>query len=188
MGGVVLGERAFVDEVKFGALHHAGAVLSPLTAWLVMRGSVTLPLRLERHCENAFAIAEHLAGDPRVAYVAYPGLPAHPQHALAASQLRGGYGGVVSIALPGSHQDRLRFVNDLRVITSAVSLGHDETLVAYEHYPPSRAAAFAPVFRDNGLIRLAVGLESADDLIADLDAALSTAYGPRRQPSAPQSL
>ena len=158
-------------------MHHVGGAISPFNAWLIMRGSVTLPLRLRRHCENAQAIAAFLAQDPRVTHVAYPGLPDDPQHARAAAQLTGGYGGVVSFAIAGTHEDRLRFVNDLRVITSAVSLGHDETLIAYEQYPEARAAAFAPAFRDHGLIRLAIGLEAADDLIADLDAALTTAYG-----------
>jgi cystathionine beta-lyase/cystathionine gamma-synthase len=180
MGGVVLGARALVNQIKLGPLHHVGGAISPFNAWLILRGSITLPLRLQRHCDNALAVAEFLAGDSRVAYVAYPGLPQHPQHAAALAQLRGGYGGVVSFAIAGSHADRLRFVNDLRVITSAVSLGHDETLIAYEEYPPARAAGFATVFREHGLIRLAVGLESAEDLIADLDAALTTAYGPAR--------
>jgi methionine-gamma-lyase len=178
MGGAVLGSRQFVDQVKLGPLHHAGGAISPFNAWLILRGSITLPLRLERHCENAMAVAEFLAADPRATHVAYPGLPQHPQHAAAAAQLCGGYGGVVSFAIAGSHDDRLRFVNDLRVITSAVSLGHDETLIVYEAYSPARAAAFAPVFREHGLIRLAVGLEAPGDLIADLDAALTAAYGP----------
>lgn len=177
MGGAVLGTRAVVDQVKLGALHHVGGAISPFNAWLVMRGSVTLPLRLQRHCDNAMAVARFLAADPRVAHVVYPGLAHHSQHPAARGQLRGGFGGVVSFAIAGTHADRLRFVDDLRVITSAVSLGHDETLVAYEEYPPDRAAGFAPVFREHGLIRLAVGLEAHGDLIADLDAALTTAYG-----------
>jgi cystathionine beta-lyase/cystathionine gamma-synthase len=85
----------------------------------------------------------------------------------------------VSFAIAGDHGDRVRFVNDLRVITSAVSLGHDETLVAYEQYPEARAQAFAAPFRDHGLIRLAVGLESPEDLIADLDGALTSSYSQR---------
>lgn len=143
-----------------------------------MRGSVTLPLRLRRHCENAQAVATFLAKDPRVTHVAYPGLPDDPGHARATAQLKSGFGGVVSLALAGAHQDRLTFVNDLQVITSAVSLGHDETLIAYEHGPDAAPAGSAPAFRQCGLIRLAIGLEAADDLIADLDAALTTAYGP----------
>ncbi|WP_328414668.1 PLP-dependent transferase [Micromonospora sp. NBC_00389] len=178
MGGAVIGNRDLIDEIKTGAMHHIGGAITPFNAWLIMRGSVTLPLRLQRHCDNALAIATFLAQDPRIAYVAYPGLPGDPQHARAAAQLNGGYGGVVSFAIAGNHEDRVRFVNDLRLITSAVSLGHDETLIAYEQYPEARAAAFAAQFREHGLIRLAVGLESAHDLIADLDAALTTVYGP----------
>lgn len=178
MGGVVIGSSGLVEQIRTGALHHVGGAISPFNAWLMMRGSTTLPLRLQRHCENAQAVAAFLLEDPRVAHVTYPGLPNHPQHALAAAQLRGGHGGIVSFALTGRHEDRLRFVKDLRVITSAVSLGHDETLVAYEQYPQGPAAAFDPVFQQHGLIRLAIGLEAVGDLTADLDAALTTAYGP----------
>jgi len=186
MGGAVIGTRRLVDQIKLGPLHHVGGAISPFNAWLIMRGSVTLPLRLRRHCDNALAVATFLARDSRVTHVAYPGLPGHPQHATATAQLSSGYGGICSFAIAGTHQDRLRFVNDLRLITSAVSLGHDETLVAYEHYSEVRAAAFSPAFRDHGLIRLAVGLEAPDDLIMDLDAALTTAYGSATHgPSAP---
>ena len=178
MGGVVIGARELVEQTRTGAMWHAGGAISPFNAWLIMRGSTTLPLRLQRQCENAQAVAEFLEQDPRVVHVAYPGLPTHNQHDVAAAQLSGGSGGVVSFAIGGSHADRLTFVNDLRVITSAVSLGHDETLVAYEEYPEGAAQAFAQPFRDHGLVRLAIGLEAADDLIADLDASLTTAYGP----------
>lgn len=178
MGGVVVGATELVEQVRAGAMWHVGGAISPFNAWLIMRGSTTLPMRLQRHCENAYKVAEFLDNDPRVAHVTYPGLPSHAQHDVAASQLSGGFGGVVSFAIAGSHEDRLRFVNDLRVITSAVSLGHDETLIAYEEYPDGPAAAFAPAFQQNGLIRLAIGLEADQDLIADLDAALTTVYGP----------
>ena len=177
MGGAVIGSHDLVEQVRTGPMHHVGGAISPFNAWLIMRGSVTLPLRLQRQCDNAHAIAEFLTADPRVTQVTYPGLPDDPQHARAAAQLNGGYGGVVSFAIAGDHTDRVRFVNDLRVITSAVSLGHDETLIAYEEYPEARASAFARPFRTHGLIRLAIGLESAQDLIADLNAALTTVYG-----------
>lgn len=179
MGGVVIGDRDLVDKVRSGAMWHVGGAISPFNAWLIMRGSTTLPLRLQRQCENAQAVAEFLSRDPRIAHVSYPGLADHQQHETAAALLSGGFGGVVSFAIAGTHEDRVRFVNDLRVITSAVSLGHDETLIAYEHYPEGPAAAFDPVFGEHGLIRLAIGLESEDDLVADLSAALTTTYGPR---------
>jgi cystathionine beta-lyase/cystathionine gamma-synthase len=177
MGGAVIGSHELITAIKSGALHHIGGAIAPFNAWLIMRGSVTLPLRLRQHCDNALAIAGFLDHDPRVAHVAYPGLPDDPQHARAAAQFSGGFGGVVSFALAGSHEDRVRFVNDLRLITSAVSLGHDETLIAYERYTGVKADAFPAPFREHGLIRLAAGLESADDLIADLDAALTSTYG-----------
>jgi cystathionine beta-lyase/cystathionine gamma-synthase len=173
----VIGATDLVEEIRTGALHHVGGAISPFNAWLIMRGSITLPLRLGRQCQNAQQVAEFLATDPRITHVAYPGLPGDPQHQRAAAQLNGGFGAVVSFAIAGTHHDRVRFVNDLQVITSAVSLGHDETLIAYENYPEGRAAAFDAPFRDHGLIRLAVGLESAHDLSADLDAALTNVYG-----------
>jgi cystathionine beta-lyase/cystathionine gamma-synthase len=177
MGGVVIGARDLVEETRTGAMWHAGGAISPFNAWLIMRGSTTLPLRLERQCANAQAVAEFLEADPRVVHVSYPGLPGHDQHDAAVSQLSGGFGGVVSFAIGGTHADRLTFVNDLRVITSAVSLGHDETLIAYEEYPEGPAKAFARPFRDHGLVRLAIGLEAKEDLIADLAASLTTAFG-----------
>jgi len=177
MGGAVIGVRSLIDEIKSGPMHHIGGAISPFNAWLIMRGSITMPLRLQRHCDNALAVATFLAQDPRIAHVAYPGLPGDLQHARAAAQFNGNYGGVIAFAIAGRHEDRVQLVNDLRLITSAVSLGHDETLIANEQYADARAAAFAAPFRDHGLIRLAVGLESADDLIADPDAALTTAYG-----------
>lgn len=179
IGGVVIGDRDLVEETRTGAMWHAGGAISPFNAWLIMRGSTTLPLRLQRQCENAHAVADFLAADPRVVHVSYPGLASHEQHDTALAQLSGGFGGVVSFAIGGTHADRLRFVNDLRVITSAVSLGHDETLVAYEEYAEGTAQAFAQPFRDHGLVRLAIGLEAEEDLIADLEASLTTAYGPR---------
>lgn len=177
-GAPSFGAAGLVDDIRTGAMRHVGGAISPFNAWLIMRGSTTLPLRLERHCQNAQAVAEFLADDSRVAHVSYPGLASHPQHTIAGAQLHGGYGGVVAFAVAGQHHDRVRLVNDLRLITSAVSLGHDETLIAYEEYPQGPAAAFDPAFQHNGLIRLAIGLESKDDLIADLDAALTTVYGP----------
>jgi cystathionine beta-lyase/cystathionine gamma-synthase len=118
MGGVVIGDRTLVDQVRTGAMWHAGGAISPFNAWLIMRGSTTLPLRLARQCQNAQAVAEFLEADPRVVHVSYPGLPGHDQHGAAAAQLSGGFGGVVSFAIGGAHEDRLRFVNDLRLITS----------------------------------------------------------------------
>lgn len=177
MGGAVIGSRELVSTIRGDAGVDVGGVLAPFNAWLIMRGSVTLPLRLRQHLATAQQIAEFLEADPRIAFVAYPGLPGHPQHELATRQFGGcGYGAVLAFALDGDPAVQNRFVNALRVITSAVSLGHDETLIVHvapgtrggdEHYPEP--------FQRYGHLRLAVGLEEPDDLIADIRAALDTA-------------
>jgi methionine-gamma-lyase len=154
-----------------------GGSISPFNAWLIMRGSVTLPLRLRQHCASAQAIAEFLSADPRVAYVAYPGLAAHPQHDLAARQLDGGFGGMMAFAVDGDKDAQNRFVSSLRVITSAVSLGHDESLIVHVDSSGPRVAAYPDEFRRYGHLRFSVGLEDADDLIADLSAALDATFG-----------
>ncbi|MCZ4516579.1 aminotransferase class V-fold PLP-dependent enzyme, partial [Streptomyces sp. ActVer] len=176
MGGAVIGPRELILPIKAEAMINVGAAISPFNAWLISRGSVTLPLRLRQHLASAQRVAEFLEGDPRVLHVAYPGLPSHPQHELAKRQFTGqGFGALIAFALDAGHDTRNAFVNNLRLITSAVSLGHDETLIVYEDSPAGRAAMFPEVFRTHGLLRLAVGLEDPDDLIADLAAALDTA-------------
>ncbi|MCA1193967.1 PLP-dependent aspartate aminotransferase family protein [Saccharopolyspora sp. 6V] len=177
MGGAVIGSRELVARIRADAGVDVGGVLAPFNAWLIMRGSVTLPLRLRQHLANAQRIAEFLDAEPRIAFVAYPGLPGHPQHELAARQFGGrGCGAVLAFALDGDPAVQNRFTAALRVITSAVSLGHDESLIVHvaagarggdEHYPEQ--------FQRYGHLRLAVGLEDADDLIADLRGALDAA-------------
>jgi len=175
MGGAVIGARALIERIKADAMVDVGGVISPTNAWLITRGSVTLPLRLRQHVESAARIAAFLEEDPRVAYVAYPGLASHPQHALAAQQFGGyGYGGVLSFALDGPPELQNAFVAALEVITSAVSLGHDETLIVHVGTTGPRVATYPEGFRRYGHLRLSVGLEHADDLIADLAAALDT--------------
>jgi Cystathionine beta-lyases/cystathionine gamma-synthases len=174
MGGAIIGASDLVNQVRTDSLTDLGAVISPFNAWLILRGSVTLPLRLARHQESAQRVAEFLEADPRVAFVAYPGLASHAEHDLAVRQFGGrGFGGMLAFALDGDSDLQNRFVAQLRVITSAVSLGHDESLIVHsgpsgrggtEHYPEP--------FRRYGHLRLSVGLEDADDLIADLAAAL----------------
>jgi methionine-gamma-lyase len=155
-----------------------GGSISPFNAWLIMRGSVTLPLRLPRHMSTAQRVAEFLDKDPRVAFVAFPGVPSHPQHELAARQFGGmGYGAVMAFAVKGKPEAQNRFVANLRLITSAVSLGHDESLIVHvgkagrggsEHYPDA--------FREHGHLRLSIGLEDPNDLIADIQAALDETF------------
>ncbi len=181
MGGAVIGSRALVQQIKSDAMIDVGGVISPFNAWLIMRGSVTLPLRLAQHQASAQRVAEFLDADPRVAFVAYPGLPSHPQHAVASRQFEGrGFGGMLAFAVDGDASTQDRFVGALRLITSAVSLGHDESLIVHVAGGADagpRVAFYPEEFRTWGHLRLSVGLEAAEDIIADLAAALDATFG-----------
>lgn len=176
LGGAVLGSAEALASIRADAMVDVGGVISPFNAWLITRGSVTLPLRLQQHVASARRIAEHLAADPRVALIRYPDLPDHPQHELAARQFPDGSGGMIAFAVDGDPDAQNRFVSHLRLITSAVSLGHDESLIVQVSRDEPHVANFPEVFRRNGLLRFSVGLEDADDLIADLDAALDRTF------------
>ncbi|MGF6999679.1 trans-sulfuration enzyme family protein [Paraburkholderia sp. GAS32] len=178
MGGAVIGRSELVRELKHNALVDLGATISPFNAWLIMRGSVTLPLRFERQLASAKKVAAYLDADPRIAYVLFPGLPSHPQHEVAVRQFGGSnFGAMMAFAVEGGPDIQNRFVSNLRVITSAVSLGHDETLIVHvgadgrggaENYPRE--------FQKYGHLRLSVGLEDPDDLVADIAAALDATF------------
>jgi methionine-gamma-lyase len=176
MGGAVIGRHDLIQRIKSDAMVDVGGVISPFNAWLIMRGSVTLPLRLAQHQASAQRIAEFLEADPRIAFVAYPGLARHPQHDVAARQFDGrGFGGMMAFAVHGDAATQDRFVSHLRVITPAVSLGHDESLIVHVAGGPDarpRVRFYPEEFRTWGHLRFSVGLEDADDLIADLAAAL----------------
>ncbi|WP_219413630.1 trans-sulfuration enzyme family protein [Pseudonocardia nigra] len=182
MGGAVIGGGAagtdLVGRIRSEAMVNVGGAISPFNAWLIMRGSVTLPMRMRAHCANALAVAEFLENDPRVAYVAYPGLASHPQHALAARTLDGGFGGMLAFAVHGDPATQNRFVAALQVITSAVSLGHDESLIVHVAGDDERARFYPEEFRRYGHLRFSVGLEDPRDLVADLDQALTAAVAP----------
>jgi methionine-gamma-lyase len=176
MGGGVIGSRELVRRIKQEAMVDVGGVISPFNAWLINRGSITLPLRIRQHSSNAQAIAEFLESDDRVAYVAYPGLPSHPQHELAKRTMPNGYGGMMAFAVRGDHDTQNRFVANLRMITSAVSLGHDESLIVHVGTTGPRAAFYPDEFKKWGHLRFSVGLEDPDDLIADLAGALDATF------------
>jgi len=177
MGGAVIGSRELVQRIKADAMVDVGGVISPFNAWLITRGSVTLPLRLRQHFESAQLVAEFLESDPRIAFVAFPGLPSHPQHELAGRQFGGrGYGAMLAFAVDGDPSAQNRFVSQLRVITSAVSLGHDESLIVHVGASGPRVAAYPAPFREYGHLRFSVGLEDPLDLIADLRAALDATF------------
>jgi cystathionine beta-lyase/cystathionine gamma-synthase len=172
--GAVIGAKALVDRLV-PARKLIGAMLDPGAATLVARGLKTLDVRMARHNENALGLARALSGDRRLARVLYPGLPEHPDHAIAAAQMRG-FGGMVTIDLAGGFEAAARFFDRVRVFKRATSLGGVESLcglpVLTSQYGWSdEQLARADVTR--GMVRLSVGLEALDDLIADVDHALA---------------
>ena len=178
MGGAVIGRAKLIRRLKADALVDVGGSISPFNAWLIMRGSVTLPLRMAQHMSTAQRVSEFLDKDPRIAFVAFPGLPSHSQHALASHQFGGmGYGAVMAFAVKGEPEIQNRFVANLRLITSAVSLGHDESLIVHVGKAGRGGSECYPdVFREYGHLRLSIGLEDPADLIADLKAALDETF------------
>lgn len=178
MGGAVIGRRELIQPIKDEAMVDAGGVISPFNAWQIMRGSVTLPLRLRQHLATAPVLAQTLEDDPRVAFVAFPGLDSHPQHELARRQFDGrGFGAMLAFALDGDSDTHNRFVSNLRLVTSAVSLGHDESLIVHVGTEGPRVRSYPEPFRRLGHLRFSVGLEDVDDLRADLLAALDATFG-----------
>lgn len=172
MGGAIIGKKEYLDLVRAQSQVNLGGVISPFNAWLIMRGSVTLPLRMKQHNENALALAQWLESLPCISFVAYPGLKSHPQHELAKKQMSPGFGGVLSFGLKGAdHDTHNRFVSHLKLILSAVSLGHDETLIVFLGEDDERQYLYPEQF-SNGFFRLAVGLEDVEDLKADIEQAL----------------
>ncbi|MDH3271902.1 MAG: aminotransferase class I/II-fold pyridoxal phosphate-dependent enzyme [Gemmatimonadota bacterium] len=174
IAGVVAGTREIIDEVvRLSRLY--GPALDPHAAWLLDRGLRTLDVRVKRHNQNAMAVAEWFEGRPEVARVSYPGLASHPDHVLA-SELMSGYGGMVSVVLTGGGDAADRFVSGLRLALAAPSLGGVETLVSQPRYTShvglSAAEREAQGIPD-GFVRLSIGIEDADDLIADFEQALA---------------
>ena len=177
MGGAVLGRSELMSQIREQAMVDVGGVISPFNAWLIARGAITLPLRFAQHQRNAERVAAFLDDDPRIAYVRYPGLASHPEHDLAARQFGGrGFGAMIAFAVRGDPATQNRFVAALTTITSAVSLGHDESLIVHVGTDGPRVAAYPEPFREWGHLRFSVGLEDADDLIADLAAALDATF------------
>jgi cystathionine beta-lyase/cystathionine gamma-synthase len=173
IGGIVVAVRdEHVEWMRF-VQNAEGAILGPMDAWLVLRGTKTLPIRMERHNANAMALAEYLSEHAKVVDVIYPGLPSHPQHALAQRQMRG-FGGLISIRL-GSFERARTLLNSVRLMALAESLGGVETLISHPatmthaSVPPERRAALGIT---DDLVRISVGIEDIADLQADLGQAL----------------
>ena len=173
VGGIVVAVKdEHIEWLRF-VQNAEGAILGPMDAWLVLRGTKTLPIRMERHNANAMALAEFLAAHPKVTRVHYPGLPSHPQHALARKQMCG-FGGLISIEL-GSLERARTVLEGVRLMALAESLGGVETLISH---PATMTHASVPPERrreigvTDDLVRISVGIEDVDDLREDLAQAL----------------
>jgi cystathionine gamma-lyase/cystathionine beta-lyase/cystathionine gamma-lyase/homocysteine desulfhydrase len=174
VGGIVVAVRDdHIEWLRF-VQNAEGAILGPMDAWLVLRGTKTLPIRMERHNANAMALAEFLAAQPKVKRVHYPGLPSHPQHALARKQMCG-FGGLISIELGSLERARI-LLEGVRLMSLAESLGGVETLISHPatmthaSVPPERRRAIGVT---DDLVRISVGIEDVEDLREDLAQALN---------------
>ncbi len=168
-GALVIDDDSVAEGARF-LQFAAGAVSGPLDAWLTTRGIKTLGIRMQRHSENAAAVAGFLEGHDRVARVYYPGLASHPGHALAATQMSA-FGGIVSVALADGRAARL-FAESTRLFQLAESLGGVESLVNYPDEMTHASVRGTELAVPEDVVRLSVGIESADDLLADLESAL----------------
>ncbi len=174
VAGVVIGKKQLIDELRGKILRDLGGIISPLNAWLLLRGLKTLPVRMDRHCHNALEIAKYLSLHPKVNWVMYPGLTIHPQHELAKKQMRN-YGGMISFEIAGGRKAGEKLMNNVGLITLAVSLGDCDSLI--EHPASMTHSTYSKedleaIGISEGLIRLSVGLEDSADLIQDLKQAL----------------
>ncbi|MGY1592749.1 cystathionine gamma-synthase [Geodermatophilus sp. SYSU D00708] len=170
-GALVVGDDA--DLAERLAFHHnaMGAVAGPFDSWLVLRGIKTLGVRMDRHQANAARVAEFLLGSDAVTSVLYPGLPDHPGHDIAAKQMSG-FGGMLSFRLAGGEDAALRVCERARVFTLAESLGGVESLIEHPARMTHASAAGSPLEVPGDLVRLSVGIEDVEDLLADLEQAL----------------
>ena len=170
-GFVATGDDALAERLGF-LQNSLGAVPGPFDSWLVLRGLKTLSLRMREHCANARQVAAFLDEHPAVARVHYPGLASHPGHEIAARQMHD-FGGMVSFEVEGSREDALRVVERTRLFTLAESLGGVESLIEHPGLMTHASLAGSPFELPDTLIRLSVGIETAADLLADLEQALA---------------
>jgi cystathionine beta-lyase/cystathionine gamma-synthase len=179
LGGAVVGPEALVEDIRWNTSEFIGAVMQPFECWLTLMFLETLSLRMERHSAGAQAVAEYLAGHPRVRRVNYPGLPGHPQYDLSQRQMNAP-GGMLSFVVSGGMQAAARVMDSFELICHAVTFGTSRSIVmhpatiTHEHMTPEERAEAGI---DDGLVRMSVGLEDPADLVADLEQALRQRSG-----------
>ena len=175
IAGIILGTKKDIDNIRFVGLKDlTGAVLSPMDAYLIIRGIKTLEVRMERHCSNADKVANFLNANSKIEKVYYPGLPNHEGHDIAKKQMKD-FGGTMAFELKGGYDAGIKLLNSLEVCSLAVSLGGTETLIQHPasmtHSPYTEEERLLAGVT-NGLIRFSVGIESVEDIIADLEKSL----------------
>lgn len=170
VAGIVVGTKEYIANVRGNIMRDLGGIISPFNAWLLLRGLKTLPVRMDRHSENALEIAQFLSYHPKVRITYYPGLRTHPQHELACRQMSG-FSGIIAFDLKGGREAGKILMNNIKLWTLAVSLGDVDSLI--QHPPSMTHSTYSPeeLKKANipeGLVRLSVGLEDVNDLIDDL--------------------
>ena len=170
-GAIISNDLAAMDRIRYEAQVNVGSVISPFNAWQIFRGCVTFPLRMQRINESAGIIVQWLETRAHVTFVSYPGLESSPSHELARKQMPNGCGGVISFGLETDDKTVERFCAALKVVTFAVSLGHDESLIFPQPSYDERIHLYPKAFQ-KGFLRFSVGLEEPEDIIHDLDQAL----------------
>ena len=176
VGGAVIGSEELIEDIAGRTLGYIGSTMSPIDAWLTLMSVETLPLRMSRHSRNAEIVAAYLAQHPRVRGVNYPGLPEHPQYELARHQMPDGCGGMMSFEVEGGLDGAATVIESCQMIPIVVTFGTSRTVAthpaSHTHWPMTPEEREAAGIYD-GLIRLSIGLEDAEDIIADLEQALN---------------
>jgi methionine-gamma-lyase len=175
MGGMVIGPKDYISLLLHEVIRDFGGVVSPFNAWLILRGIRTLHLRMPAHCANAQRVAEFLAGHSRVERVNYPGLPSHPGHEIARKQMSA-FGAMISFEVKGGYEGGKKVMDRVKIFARAASLGDTRSLIVHSASTSHRAVPRdqrLAIGISDGLVRLSVGVEAVEDLIADLDQALA---------------
>jgi O-succinylhomoserine sulfhydrylase len=175
LGGAILGSEAFIKDVVTPFHRHTGPALSPFNAWVILKSLETYGLRMERHCANALRVATFLDAHPNVSRVMYPALPSHPQYDIAKRQMNNG-GSMIAFEVKGGKEGAFSVVNKLQLIDISNNLGDSKSLITHPAtttHASMTEAARSEVSITSGLLRLSVGLEHTDDLVADLTTALN---------------
>jgi len=173
------GNFGFTMRCRMEGLRVFGAALAPTSAWQILQGVETLPLRMERHCANALAVAQYLQADPRVGWVSYPGLPGHPQHDLMKRQMRGA-SGLLAFGVKGGLEQGVKFIESAQFMSHLVNIGDTRTLISHPASTTHRqldAAQQLAAGVPPDMVRISVGLEHIDDILWDIDQALARAVG-----------